>query len=58
MIERFDTEKAGLRAYADLSNIFMTPVTIPVMTELVSSDIFTVVRVEPANVIVNSLAAE
>ena len=44
-----------LKAFADMSNIFMTPVTLPVRTEILSGDSFRVVRVEPPNVTVNSL---
>ena len=58
LIESFDPDAAGLKAYADLSNIFMTPVTIPVITELSSDDIFKVIRIEPANITVNSNDAD
>ena len=53
MIENFDAEKAGLKAYADMTNIFMTPVTLPVKTEIESGD-FRVVRTEPQNVTISS----
>ena len=55
IMEHFDPDEAGLRAFADMTNIFMTPVTLPVRTELVSGDMFRVVRVEPQNVTVNSV---
>ena len=54
----FDAEKAGLRAFVDMTNIFMTPVTLPVMTEITSGDLFRVVRTEPQNVTVNILDSE
>ncbi|MBQ6970766.1 MAG: hypothetical protein IJP86_00235 [Synergistaceae bacterium] len=56
LIERFDAETAGLKAYADASNIFMTPVTLPVKAEVKSEDLFRIVRIEPLNVTVNSTA--
>lgn len=58
MIGNFDVEKAGLRAYVDMTNIFMTPVTLPVVTEMTSPDEFRVVRTEPQNVTVNMLNPE
>ena len=57
LVSEFDPGTAGLKAYADMSNIFMQSVTLPVRTEILSSDKFRVVRVEPQNVIVNSLEA-
>ncbi len=53
VIENFDAEKAGLKAFADMTNIFMTPVTLPVKTEIASGD-FRVVRTEPQNITVSS----
>ncbi len=54
-IENFSPEESGLRVYVDMSNIFMTPVTLPVRTELQSDDNnFRIVRVEPQNITVNS----
>ena len=55
LVESFDVEAVRLKAFADMSNIFMTPVTLPVRTEILSGDSFRVVRVEPPNVTVNSL---
>ena len=54
-IEGFDAEKEQLKAYVDMSNIFMTPVTLPVRTEIASGDTFRVTRVEPQNITVNSI---
>ncbi len=53
LIERFEPGESTIRAYADMSNIFMTPVTLPVRTEIVSRDTFRITRVEPQNVTVN-----
>ena len=54
LIESFNPDEAGLKAYADMSNIFMTPVTLPVRTEIASGDLFRITRVEPQNITVNS----
>ena len=56
MIENFDANTAEIRAYVDMSNIFMSPVTLPVKAEIVSGDAFKVTRIEPANVTVNTLS--
>lgn len=55
LIGKFDAKNVKVSAYVDLSNIFMTPVTLPVRAEITSSDDFRVVRIEPQNVTVNSL---
>lgn len=47
-----------VKAYVDMSNIFMAPVTLPVRAEVVSSDAFRVTRVEPQNVTVNTLVRQ
>ncbi|MBR1656902.1 MAG: hypothetical protein IJ697_00345 [Synergistaceae bacterium] len=54
LIGRLDTEKAGLKVYADVANIFMTPVTLPVAAEILSGDSFRILRVEPQNITVNN----
>ena len=54
MIENFDAERSGLKAYVDMTNIFMTPVTLPVKTEITSED-FRVVRTEPQNITISSV---
>ena len=56
LIESFDAEQVSIRAYADMSNIFMAPVTLPVKAEIVSGDAFRVTRIEPQNVTVNTLS--
>ena len=53
LIEKFDAEKSGLKAYSDITNIFMTPVTLPVKTEILSGD-FRVTRTEPQNVTITN----
>lgn len=52
-IKKFDAEKSGLKVYADMTNIFMTPVILPVKTEIISGDMFRISRVDPANITVN-----
>ena len=46
-------ESIGLEAYVDLSNIFMTPIVLPVRAETVSDD-FNVIKIEPATVTVTA----
>ena len=58
LIEAFDAGKVGLKAFADMSNIFMTPVTLPVRTEIASDDIYRITRTDPVNITVNSLQAQ
>ncbi len=52
-IENLSVGDVGLRAWADLSNIFVTPVMLPVRAELASDD-FKVVKIEPSTVTVNA----
>ena len=52
-IEDLSVGDVGLRAWADLSNIFVTPVMLPVRAELASDD-FKVVKIEPSTVTVNA----
>lgn len=60
-IESFSLQDYGLKLFVDMSNIFMTPVTLPVRTDRVSSDltasndIFKIIRIEPQNVTINSI---
>ena len=53
LIEAFEPGEATIRAFVDMSNIFMAPVTLPVRTEIASADVFRVTRIEPQNVTVN-----
>ena len=48
-VEGISQETVGLRAWVDLSNIFVTPVTLPVRTELASAE-FAVSGIAPATV--------
>lgn len=56
MIEAFREADNALQvsAYVDMSNIFMSPVTLPVHAEIVSGEVFRITRIEPANVTVNT----
>ena len=54
LIEGLDPETAGLKVYADMTNIFMTSVTLPLRTEILSADLFRIVRTEPQNITVNA----
>lgn len=56
LIENFNAESADLRAYADLSNIFMAPVTLPVRAEVGLSVDYRVTRLEPSTVTINNLS--
>ena len=47
-----------VKAYVDMSNIFMAPVTLPVKAEIVSGNDFRVTRVEPQNVTINNKSPE
>ncbi|MBQ6919979.1 MAG: hypothetical protein IJQ74_06570 [Synergistaceae bacterium] len=58
VISKFDAARAGLRAYVDMTNIFMTPVTLPVMAEVTSGDSLRVIRTDPQNVTVNMINPE
>lgn len=55
LIENFDAESVGLKVFVDMSNIFMTPVTLPVRTEMISGDAFRISRTEPQNITVNTI---
>lgn len=59
LIEKLNADDLKLKAFADMSNIFMTPVTLPVRTEILSGDQqIRVTRIEPQNVIINAFEAE
>ena len=53
LIETFNPDEAGMKAFVDMSNIFMIPVTLPVRTEIASGDVFRITKVEPQNINVN-----
>ena len=54
MIAQFSAEDLHLKAFVDMTNIFMAPVTLPVKTEIISSDSFRVNMIEPQNITVNA----
>ena len=54
LIESFSEDDVHVTAYVDMSNIFMSPVTMPVHAEIVSGEPFRITRIEPANVTVNT----
>ena len=65
-IESFSLQDYGLKLFVDMSNIFMTPVALPVRTDRISSDLinsndnfsndnFKIIRIEPQNVTINSI---
>ncbi len=54
-IEKFDAGNMRLKAFVDMSNIFMTPATLPVRAEINSGDIYRIVKIEPQNVVVNKI---
>ncbi|MBR0079560.1 MAG: hypothetical protein IJP69_04210 [Synergistaceae bacterium] len=59
LIEKFSADDIKIKAYVDMSNIFMAPVTLPVKAEIMlSADVvspFRVVKVEPNNLTINAL---
>lgn len=54
-IANLSGEEIRINAYVDMTNIFMTPVTLPVKAEVVSNDLFRVTRVDPQNITINEL---
>ena len=55
LIANMSENDVEIKAFVDMSNIFMTPVTLPVRAEIVSGDAFTITRIEPQNVTITSL---
>ncbi len=55
LMGKFDAQRFGLRAYADMTNIFMTSAMLPVKAEIMSSDVFRIVKIEPQNITVNKV---
>ena len=55
LIANLSREEIDINAYVDMTNIFMTPVTLPVKAEIISNDFFRVTRVEPQNITINDL---
>ena len=55
LIANMSEKDIEIKAFVDMSNIFMTPVTLPVRAEIVSGDAFAITRIEPQNVTITSL---
>ena len=56
VIAKISRENLNIKAYADMTNIFMAPVILPVKTEIISSDyILKVTKIEPQNITINEL---
>lgn len=56
VIDGLSLENSGLRAYVDMSNIFITPVTLPVNCEIISGDNtsdFNISRIDPPAVTIS-----
>ena len=59
LIDKVNAEGLKVKAFVDMSNIFMAPVTLPVRAEILSGDkVFRVTRIEPQNVTINVFQAE
>ncbi|MBQ4470488.1 MAG: hypothetical protein II917_10190 [Synergistaceae bacterium] len=59
LIEQLEADDLNLKAFVDMSNIFMTPVTLPVRAEILSGDQkFRVTRIDPQNAVINVFEAE
>ncbi len=55
-IAALSADKTGaIRAYVDLSNIYMSPVSLPVKAEVLSADNLHVIRIEPQTVTVRKI---
>ncbi|MBR2209822.1 MAG: hypothetical protein IJ859_13540 [Synergistaceae bacterium] len=56
LISKFSREDINIKAYVDMTNIFMTPVTLPVKAEIVSNDYaFRITKIDPQNITINDL---
>ena len=54
LVANITPEELNLRTFVDMTNIFMTPATLPVKAEILSEDTrFKVNLIEPANITVN-----
>ena len=53
LIANLTENDIGVKAYVDMTNIFMAPVTLPVHAEITSSDAFRVTRIVPPTVTVS-----
>ena len=56
LITKLSRENVNIKAYVDMTNIFMAPVTLPVKAEIVSNDYaFRVTKIDPQNITINDL---
>ncbi|MBQ7196240.1 MAG: hypothetical protein IJS40_02385 [Synergistaceae bacterium] len=55
IIANLSKDDINIKAYVDMTNIFMTPVTLPVRAETTSEDVFRITKIDPANVTVNNM---
>ena len=53
LIANSSEDKIDIKAFVDMTNIFMTPITLPVRAEIISNDAFKINRIVPQNVTVN-----
>ena len=54
LIAKLSREDVDIKAYVDMTNIFMAPITLPVKAEIVSNDYaFRVTKIEPQNITIN-----
>ena len=55
LIANFQEDNIDIKAFVDMTNIFMAPVTLPVRAEIVSGDAFKITRISPPNVTISTL---
>ena len=55
LIERASVESLDIKAFVDMTNIFMAPITLPVQAEIISTDSFRITRIEPINITINDI---
>ena len=56
VISKISSENINIKAYVDMTNIFMAPVTLPVKTEIISSDyVLKITKIDPQNITINEL---
>ena len=57
LIANSSEDKINIKAFVDMTNIFMAPVTLPVRAEIISNDAFKITRIAPQNVTINDIAS-
>ena len=55
LIANLSEDDIEIKAYVDMTNIFMAPVTLPVRAEIISSDSFRITRIDPQNVTISNI---